>query len=350
MDLTKLEHSWHATFDQKGRFAAPGWLLSVWSALEKVHGFDAVRHSSNSIHTQNMLSQPGAMQSYLQKTHHSQWKRFQWCLVDSSSPTLSPPTMLWYRLLHGQHTACIGFRGVRLGQVCDKKLVHCTLNIFPNMLGFVVRPQNPFFSGLDCRQRPQRNLITAWQWVGVGSKRFSKQSFLLNWIDDLPAFTNVSKPFVDDPVLERQSSCMKKEHGSAGTAADGFHGDEFTQKWRNLSGCAAIQFSRSPSSTPPSTYTYGVGSKRFSKQFFLLNWIDDLPAFTNVSKPFVDDPVLERQSSCMKKEHGSAGTAADGFHRNDIRIRYTNIAYLSESWLYLNIYIHIFQIDWTVRW
>ena len=93
-----------------------------------------------------------------------------------------------------------------------------------------MRPQNPFFSGLDCRQRPQRNLITAWQWVGVGSKRFSKQSFLLNWIDDLPAFTNVSKPFVDDPVLERQSSCMKKEHGSAGTAADGFHGDEFTQK------------------------------------------------------------------------------------------------------------------------
>ena len=39
----------------------------------------------------------------------------------------------------------------------------------------------------------------------------------------------------------------------------------------------------------------------FQQAIFLLNWIDDLPAFTNVSKPFVDDPVLERQSSCMKK-------------------------------------------------
>ena len=258
MDVTKLEHSWHATFDPKRRFSAPGWLLSVWRAVAEVHGFDAFRHFSISVHTQNMLSQPGAMQSYLQKTRHSQWKRFQWCLVDSSSPTLSPPTMLWYRLLHGQHTA--------------------------------------------------------WRWVGVGSKRFSKQFFSpqLDWW--LACFHQCFKAFC------WWSSARKTELLHEKRARQRWHSSEWFSWWWVYSEMK--EFERmcrhsilKVSILHPTFHLHLRGwIETFQQAIFLLNWIDDLPAFTNVSKPFVDDPVLERQSSCMKKEHGSAGTAANGFH------------------------------------
>ena len=83
-------------------------------------------------------------------------------------------------------------------------------------------------------------------------------------------------------------------------------------------------------STPPSTYTYGVGSKR-SQAFFSSTGLIVMPVFTDVSKPLLMIQCSKDRALARKKEHGSAGTAAYGFH------------------IYFNIYIYIFTFVHVVH-